>query len=266
VRLDGKVAVISGGGSGIGAATARRFADEGARVVVTGRREEPLRAVAEATDGLALAADVSEPGRAESVVAAAIETFGGLDVCVANAGVGFGGTAAEVSDEEWQRTLDVNVTGAMRLARASIPAIVFRGGGSIVLVSSVSGVVSSPASAAYVTSKAALIGLAVSIAVDHAAQGIRCNALCPGWVRTPMGDAAMDDVAAERGIDREGAYVLATAPVPMRRPATADEIAACAAFLVSDDASYVTGTTLFADGGLLAVDPGGLVFDRQGPV
>jgi NAD(P)-dependent dehydrogenase (short-subunit alcohol dehydrogenase family) len=137
-----------------------------------------------------------------------------------------------------------------------------RGAGSIVLVSSISGVVSSPSSAAYVASKAALIGLAVSIAVDHAAAGIRCNALCPGWVRTAMGDDAMDDLAAERGIDREAAYALGTATIPMRRAASAEEIAAGAAFLASDDASYVTGTTLFADGGLLAIDPGGMAFDR----
>jgi NAD(P)-dependent dehydrogenase (short-subunit alcohol dehydrogenase family) len=203
-----------------------------------------------------------EPGHAEATVAAAMDAFGGLDICVANAGVGFGGTAADVTDEQWQRTLDVNVTGAMRLARASIPAMTARGAGSIVLVSSISGVVSSPSSAAYVASKAALIGLAVSIAVDHAAAGIRCNALCPGWVRTAMGDDAMDDLAAERGIDREAAYALGTATIPMRRAATAEEIAACAAFLASDDASYVTGTTLFADGGLLAIDPGGLAFER----
>jgi NAD(P)-dependent dehydrogenase (short-subunit alcohol dehydrogenase family) len=262
MRLEGKVAVISGGGSGIGAATARRFAADGAKVVVTGRREGPLAEVADETNGVAIPGDIAEPGHAEATVAAAMDAFGGLDICVANAGVGFGGTAADVTDEQWQRTLDVNVTGAMRLARASIPAMTARGAGSIVLVSSISGVVSSPSSAAYVASKAALIGLAVSIAVDHAAAGIRCNALCPGWVRTAMGDDAMDDLAAERGIDREAAYALGTATIPMRRAASAEEIAACAAFLASDDASYVTGTTLFADGGLLAIDTGGMAFDR----
>ena len=258
--LDGKVALISGGGSGIGSAIARRFAAEGARVVVTGRREAPLRTVAEETGGLALPGDTANPSHASSAVAAAIDTFGGLDVAVANAGIGLGGTAAEVTDETWQRTLDVNVTGAMRLARAAIPALVSRGGGSIVLVSSVSGVVSSPSSAAYVTSKAALIGLVASIAVDHAADGIRANALCPGWIRTAMGDEAMDKLAAERGVDRDRAYAIATSPIPMRRPGEPEEVAACAAFLASDDASYVTGTTLFVDGGLLAVDPGGLAF------
>lgn len=260
MRLEGKVAVISGGGTGIGAATARRFAAEGAKVVVTGRREEPLRVIADETGAVAFPGDATEAGHAEAAVATAVETFGGLDVVVANAGVGFGGTTADVADEIWERTLDVNVTGAMRLARASIPALADRGGGSIVLMSSVSGFVASPSSAAYVTSKAALLGLTVSIAVDHAAQGIRCNALCPGWVRTPMGDESMDELAAERGIDREQAYALSTDTVPMRRPGEPEEIAACAVFLASDDASYVSGTTLVVDGGSLAVDPAGLAF------
>lgn len=261
MRLDGKVAIVSGGGSGIGAATARRFAEEGAKVVVTGRRPEPLLTIADETGGLAFPGDSTDPGHADAAVTAASEAFGGLDIVVASAGVGFGGTAASVTDEEWLRTLDVNVTGAMRLARAAIPAIADRGGGSIVLVSSVSGVVSSPSSAAYVASKAALIGLATAIAVDHASQGIRCNALCPGWVRTAMGDAAMLELATARGVDLEVAYAIVTGPIPMRRAARPQEIAACAAFLASDDASYVTGTSLFADGGLLAVDPGGLAFE-----
>jgi NAD(P)-dependent dehydrogenase (short-subunit alcohol dehydrogenase family) len=259
MRLDGKVAVISGGGTGIGAATARRFAAEGARVVVTGRRPEPLHEVAEEVGGRAVVGDVATPGHAEEAVRAARAAFGGLDVVVASAGVGFGGAIADVSDEAWQRTLDVNLTGAMRLVRAAIPALVERGGGSIVLVSSISGVVAAPSSAAYVASKAALIGLAASIAVDHAAQGIRANALCPGWVRTPMGDDALAELTA-RALDIEAAYGLATSAVPMRRPAGSEEVAACAAFLASDDASYVTGTSLAVDGGLLAVDPGGLAF------
>ena len=124
---------------GIGAATARRFADEGAKVVVTGRRREPLLAVADETGGLAFPGDSTDPGHADAAVRAASEAFGGLDIVVANAGVGFGGTAASVTDVQWVRTLDVNVTGAMRLAQAAIPAIADRGGGSIVLVSSVSG-------------------------------------------------------------------------------------------------------------------------------
>jgi NAD(P)-dependent dehydrogenase (short-subunit alcohol dehydrogenase family) len=254
MRLEGKVAVITGGGTGIGAATARRFADEGAKVIVTGRRPEPLEDVARATGALAVAGDVAEADHATRAVAAAVEAFGGLDVLVANAGTGFGGAVAAVDDEHWTRTLDVNLTGAFRFARAGIPAMLERGGGSIVLVSSVSGLVSSTESAAYVTSKAAMLGLARSIAVDYGPSGIRANALCPGWVVTPMGDRAMGDLIEREHLSLEDAYVRATRQVPLRRPATAEEIAACCLFLASDESSIVTGTVLVADGGGLAVD------------
>jgi glucose 1-dehydrogenase/3-oxoacyl-[acyl-carrier protein] reductase len=159
---------------------------------------------------------------------------------VANAGLGFGGAAADVDDERWQRTLDVNLTGAFRLARAAIPSLVERGGGSIVLVSSVSALVSGTDGAAYVTSKAAMLGLARSIAVDYGPSGIRANALCPGWVETPMGDRSMETLMTKHGISLGEAYRLVTQHIPLRRPATADEIAACCLFLASDESSIVT--------------------------
>jgi NAD(P)-dependent dehydrogenase (short-subunit alcohol dehydrogenase family) len=264
MRLRGKVAIVTGGGSGIGAATARRFAAEGARVVVTGRRPEPLEVVAADVDGLAVPGDVTDPAHAPAAVAAALDAFGGLDVMVANAGVGFGGTAAEVDDERWTRTLDVNVTGVLRLARAAIPALVQRGGGSVVVVSSVSALESGTDSAAYDTSKAALLGLVRSVAVDYGPKGVRANAVCPGWVVTPMADASMDELAERRGVSRDEAYRLATARIPLRRAATADEIAACCLFLASDDASIVTGSVLVADGGGTAVDVGSLAFEPDG--
>jgi NAD(P)-dependent dehydrogenase (short-subunit alcohol dehydrogenase family) len=261
VRLKDKVAIITGGGTGIGAAAARLFAREGANVIVTGRRPEPLEAVAAEIDGRAVPGDVADPGHAEAAVEAARGSFGGLDIVVANAGLGFGGAAADVDDERWQRTFDVNLTGAFRLVRAAIPALLERSGGSIVLVSSVSGLVSGTEGAAYQTSKAALLGLARSVAVDYGPKGIRANALCPGWVATPMGDAAMDEVAAERGISRDEAYRITTEHTPLRRAATADEIAACCLFLASDESSIVTGATLVADGGGTAVDLSEIVFE-----
>ena len=264
MRLEGKVAIISGGGTGIGAATARRFASEGARVVVTGRRPEPLETVATEIGGRAVAGDTSDGKHIREAVEEAHEAFGGLDIVVANAGVGFGGAAAEVDDEGWQRTVEVNLTGAFRLVRAALPALIERGGGSIVLVSSVSGLVGGVESAAYIASKAAMIGLARSIAVDYGPRGIRANALCPGWVVTPMGDRAMETLMAERGITLEEAYRLVTQHVPLRRPATPDEMAACCLFLASDESSVVTGTTLVADGGGLAVDVTEVAYE-QGP-
>lgn len=261
MRLDGKVAVISGGGSGIGAATARMFAAEGAKVLVTGRRPEPIAMVAAATGGVAVAGDASDPDHAVAAVQEAVSNFGGLDVVVANAGVGFSGTAGDVTDDAWRTTIDINLSGALYLVRAAMPHLEARGGGSIVLVSSVSGFHSSASSAAYVASKAGMIGLAKSIAVDGGPHGVRANALCPGWVRTPMGDESMDELAAARGVSRDEAYRLATELVPFRRAGEPDEIAACAVFLASDEASYVSGTTLVVDGGGTAVDVASVAFD-----
>jgi meso-butanediol dehydrogenase/(S,S)-butanediol dehydrogenase/diacetyl reductase len=260
MQLDARVAIVSGGGTGIGAATARRFAAEGARVVVTGRRPEPIAAVAEEIGGLAVAGDAVDAEHAAAAVEAARRSFGGLDVVVANAGVGFGGTAGDVPEDTWRRTIDVNVTGPLLLVRAALPAMLERGGGAIVLVSSVSGLVSSPASAAYATSKAALLGLMRSLAVDYGPSGIRTNAVCPGWVETPMGDEAMEEVMERRGIDRDEAYRLVTEHVPLGRAATADEIAACCLFLAGPEASIVNGASLLADGGQLAVDVAALAF------
>lgn len=263
MRLAGKVAIVSGGGTGIGAATARRFATEGAKVVVTGRRPEPLEEVADEIGGLAVPGDVTDPDHPVHAVAAARAEFGGLDVVVANAGVGFGGTAGDVDDDRWARTLDVNVTGALRLVRAALPELIARGGGSVVLVSSVSGLVASTDSAAYGTSKAAMIGLARSIAVDYGPRGVRANALCPGWVKTAMADHEMREIADERGVGLAEAYRLGTSHVPLRRAATPEEIASCCLFLASDESSFVTGSILVADGGGTAVDVGALIWDEE---
>jgi meso-butanediol dehydrogenase / (S,S)-butanediol dehydrogenase / diacetyl reductase len=265
MRLENKVAIVSGGGTGIGAATARVFATEGAKVVITGRRAEPLEAVAAEIDGRAVVGDTSDEDHVRAAVGAARDAFGGLDVVVANAGLGFGGAAADVDDEHWQQTLDVNLTGAFRLARAAIPSLIERGGGSIVLVSSVSALVSGTDGAAYVTSKAAMLGLARSIAVDYGPSGIRANALCPGWVETPMGDQSMETLMTQYGISLGEAYRLVTQHIPLRRPATADEIAACCLFLASEESSIVTGTTLVADGGGLAVDLTEVAWQQERP-
>jgi NAD(P)-dependent dehydrogenase (short-subunit alcohol dehydrogenase family) len=263
VRLTDRVAIVSGGGAGIGAAVARALAREGASVAVTGRRPGPIGEVAAAIGGVAIAGDVADPAAAQEAVDETVRTFGGLDVVVANAGLGLGGAAGDVTDDAWRATLDVNLTGAMYLCRAAIPHLIARGGGSIVLVSSVSAFVSAPESAAYETSKAGMVGLARSIARDYGRRGIRCNALCPGWVRTAMGDEAMDDLAERLGITREEAYLRSQELIPLGRPAEPDEIAACCAFLASDDASYVTGAALLADGGTTSVDPASVAWVRE---
>lgn len=254
MRLENKVAIITGGGSGIGAAAARLFAREGAKIVVTGRRPEPIAAVAAEVGGVAVAGDTSDPAHVAEAVAVAVSTFGGIDVVVASAGGGSEGSVGDIDDEGWRRTFDTNLNGPMMLTRAALPVMLGRGGGSIVLVASVNGMAAAPASAAYDVSKAGLIALARAIAVDYGARGIRANALCPGWVITPMGDRAMDELGASKGVGRQEAYDLATADVPMRRAGSAEQMAACCLFLASDESSIVTGTSLVADGGGLAVE------------
>ena len=192
-----------------------------------------------------MAGDTSDPAHVAEAVAAAVSTFGGIDVLVTSAGGGYEGSVGDIDDERWRRTFDTNLNGPMMLTR---------GGGSIVLVASVNGMAAAPASAAYDVSKAGLIALARAIAVDYGPRGIRANALCPGWVTTPMGDEAMDELGASKGLGRQEAYDLATANVPMRRAGSAEEMAACCLFLASDESSIVTGTTLVADGGGLAVE------------
>jgi NAD(P)-dependent dehydrogenase (short-subunit alcohol dehydrogenase family) len=254
MRLENKVAIITGGGSGIGAAAARMFASEGAKVVVTGRRPEPISAVAAEVGGLAVAGDTGDPAHAAQVVAEAVSAFGGIDAIIACAGVAVDAAVGDIDDEDWRRTFDTNLNGPMMMTRAALPVMLERGGGSIVLVASANGMAAAPGSTAYDVSKAGLIALARAIAVDYGPRGIRANALCPGWVITPMGDGAMDDLGASKGVSRQEAYALSTADVPLQRPGTAEEMAACCLFLASDESSIVTGTALVADGGGLAVE------------
>jgi meso-butanediol dehydrogenase/(S,S)-butanediol dehydrogenase/diacetyl reductase len=254
MRLDNKVALITGGGSGVGAATARLFAAEGAKVVVTGRRPDPLEAVAKEVGGVAVAGDTSDPAHVAEAVAACVSEYGGIDVIVACAGGAFGGAVKDLKDEDWRKTFDVNLNGPMMLSRAALPVMLERGGGSIIIVSSVNGLSAAPASTPYDVSKAAAIALTRALAVDYGTRGIRANALCPGWISTPMGDEDMEALAEEKHITRQEAYDLTNAQVPLRRAGTAEEMAACCLFLASDESSFVTGTTLVADGGGQAVE------------
>lgn len=245
--LDGKVALVTGASSGIGRAIALMFAEQGAALVLTARRGALLEAVAKEirqSGGRAefVAGDITQAETHEQLIEAANSRFGGLDIAINNAGiVGALKPLAEMSLEEWQTTLDTNLEAAFLGARSQIPAMLHRGGGSIVFTSSFVGTsVGLPGMSAYGAAKAALIGLVKGITADYAAQGIRANALLPGGTDTDIaGDQSTKDWAA-------GLHA-------MKRIAQPEEIASAALFLASPMSSFVTGSALFADGGNAAV-------------
>lgn len=256
-----RCALVTGGGSGIGAAVARQLAADGYAVVVAGRRLDPLEAVAAEIGGTAVSADCGEPAGAESAVRAALDEHGSLDALVYCAGVSRPGSVTEQTPEGWEAVLRTNLTGAFLTARAALPQLEL-GGGSMVAVSSLAGLRAGPASAAYCASKAALNMLVQSIAVDYGPRGVRANAVCPGWIRTDMADGSMDALADARGTDREGAYRLATARMPTRRPGTVEEVAGLVSWLLSPAAGYVNGAVIPVDGGAQLLDAGMLEFQQ----
>ena len=253
MRLKDKVAIITGGAMGIGAATARLFAAEGAAVVIgdiAGQvADEVVNALtASGYRAAAFSVDVRQPAQIAQLIKETVRTFGGLDVLINNAGVALTKSTTETTFEEWGRVLDINLTGPWLCARAAIPAMIQRGGGAIVNVASNAGLVGFPNLAAYCAAKGGLVQLTRAMALDCAPHDIRVNAICPGHTRTPMGDgfvAAQPDPAA---------FVKEFINVqhPIGRMAEADEIARAILFLTSDDASFLTGSIVAADGGYSA--------------
>lgn len=254
MRFQGKTAIVTGGGTGIGAAIARRLASEGARVALLGRRLEPLEITAREIGAIAIHADVADSSAMRLAVQRLTEAWGGIDILVANAGGhGFGPTT-EMSDQEWAQSTRVNLDTAFVSARTCLPALIERRG-SIVMISSIAGLAAGPDAAGYVTMKHALIGLAKSLARDYGRKGVRTNTICPGWVRTPMADEEMSVVMQMNGLTSiEEAYAFVTRHVPINRPALPEEVAAAACFLATADAAMINGAVLTVDGGAMTVD------------
>jgi NAD(P)-dependent dehydrogenase (short-subunit alcohol dehydrogenase family) len=250
MRLKDKVVIVTGGGTGIGRAIALRFGLEGATVVVNGRRAAPIDAVAgviKAAGGRAQAmtADVTEPADVTRLVEGVIAEHGRLDVLVNNAGVMVSRTTAgDCADADWQLTLDANLTSVFRCSKAALPALTVSRG-AIVNIASTAGMKGSPSLTAYGVSKAGVVSLTKTMALDYAAHGIRVNAVCPAYVET---DLNRNYLAAMR-TDGRFAALLAKHPLGLGRP---DDVAWAALYLASDEARWVTGVALPVDGGMLA--------------
>jgi NAD(P)-dependent dehydrogenase (short-subunit alcohol dehydrogenase family) len=253
-RFDGRAVIVTGAGSGIGRATALAFAAEGARVIASDvtadRVEDTVRSIADAggSKALAVQADVRDARQVESLVQRAIDDFGRLDVLVNNAGVeGVLAPTAEAPEEAFDSVIAINLKGVWLGMRYAIPRMVEAGGGAIVNVASILGTVGMATAAAYTASKHGVVGLTKAAALEYSSLGIRVNAVGPGFIETPM--------VMERGVKAgsdEQAYAQLVGLHPIGRLGTSEEIAAAILWLASDDASFVTGHTLIADGGYTA--------------
>ena len=257
--LQNKVAIVTGAGSGIGAASAARFALEGAAVAVADvrlRKAEEVAAAIRDTGGhaIALEVDVAHADSVQAMVAATVAEYGRLDVLFNNAGTLRPGTAEELSPQDWDFVMAVNVRSVFLGAKYAVPVMRSQGGGSIVNTASISGLHGDGGSVVYAASKAAVINLTRALSTDHAPEGIRVNAICPGTIQTPPVKRMMaDPVALQRNLDAHA----------LRRLGFPEEIAAAAVWLASDESSFVTGEAIVVDGGLRAQSPLGRLADPR---
>jgi len=252
MKLDGKVALITGGNSGIGRATAALFAKEGAAVVLTGRNQERGEQVARSINeaggrSMFVCSDVRVAADCRQAVEQTLERFGRIDVLFNNAGVFHPKKVPECTEEEWDETIDSSLKGAFLMSKYTLPSMIERGSGSIIHNSSGWGILGGDKAAAYCAAKGGLIVMAKAMAIDHGPDGIRVNCVCPGDTETPM----LTDDADKRGMEWDD-YAASGSDRPLGRMGTAEEIARAVLFLASDDSSFVTGEALVVDGGGVA--------------
>ena len=266
MRLAGKVAIVTGGGTGIGRAVAERFVSDGAHVCIVGRRPEPLE---EAAASLAphkvktCAADVTDPAGIQRIVETALAFGKGLHVLVNNAGMEqpLGGVV-DLEPAVWKRVVEVNLTGPFLLMKAVIPKMVEAGGGSIINISSLAGLVSPPLLPAYCASKGGPISLSKQVAVDYGVSKVRCNVVCPGATKTEMMVSAMTPFAESCGLELEDVISTFSRDIPLRRVSSPDEIAGLCSYLASDDSSFLTAAVIPVDGGAVTVDVSGAAINQ----
>ena len=249
-RLQGKTAIVTGAGTGIGRAIALAYAREGAGLVLVGRRRDPLEAVAREAGGKALvvSADVSRQNEVDRVLSEVQIRFGGLNVLVNNSGILHIGTAEQITEAQWDQTFNTNVKGLWLLSRAVLPLMRKAGGGSIINVASVLGINGARNRASYAPSKGAVILLTKCMAIDHGAEKIRVNAICPSFVETELTADVLRKSPDPEAVRRERIGVH-----PIGRLGQPEDMAGLAVYLASDESSWVTGAALPIDGGYLAV-------------
>ncbi len=265
MRLDGKVALITGGARGIGAAIAKRFVDDGAKVVITDVEKVGLEKTAHSLKSgmvAALAGDVTNWDDVQKMVQETVKFGGKIDVLVNNAGIDPGGSIVDIDIALWKKLLDVNLNGPFLCMRAAIPQMIKQGkGGSIVSIASLAGVRCLPSMPAYCASKGGLIQLALQAALEYGPKGIRSNVVAPGATKTEMLINAMKGLS---DAIKKDAFEVLTESVPLRRAATPEEITGACSFLASDDSSFVSGAVLLVDGGAAIVDVSGASVARAG--
>lgn len=241
-RLAGKIAIITGGGRGIGAGITRRFAEEGARIAIVQRNPPPETMLSERV--IYVKADLANSDDIGSAVETVVERLGGLDILVNNAGIMFEKTVDEMTESDWDQMMDINLKAPFLLTKAAMPHLRKRPGASIVNIGSIEGLASNPGHPAYSASKAGIHGFTAAVAVDHGHEGIRCNAIAPGWINSDLSEIYIDSMADSARVRRE---LLAMHPVG--RLGDPRDVGNLAVWLGSDDSAFVTGQVYVIDGG-----------------
>ena len=267
MKLEGKVALITGGGRGIGMAIAERFVADGAKICITGRGQEALDKVAQSLPARTVttcSGDVTRVEDAKRMVETTLKFGGKIDVLVNNAGIDPGGSVVDIDPALWRRIIETNLTGPFLLMKASIPHMIKNNGGSIINIGSLGGLRCLGNMPAYCSSKAGLIMLTQQAALDYGPSKVRCNIVCPGGTRTAMLEHSIGGLKEALGTDIEGVFKVVSSMVPLRRFAMPYEISGICSFLASDDSTFMTGAVLLVDGGAAIVDVSGAALSTAG--